>query len=186
VIIYKSGDHPKFDLCILDFDMLEMNGEELAKELRNIGLSIPIIILTGNTFLTIEKIDEKAGVEVVYHKPFTLQDVDYLIKRYGWEDFDYDFRNEKSVNFTKDESCYLYDGNNYIELPVEIINQSERGVGLSVRSFDLHYFSPGTEFTLPDGTPYSVRWSKIIDDKSLAGAARIIWPVQITSTMVYT
>ena len=72
----------KPQLFVLDIDMPEMNGIELAKRLRKQGQNAPIIFLTGNA--TMEYVKECLQVECsdFIVKPINPQNVASRIKKY--------------------------------------------------------------------------------------------------------
>jgi len=65
----------EYDLLITDLTMPGLSGLELAKELRNKGTKIPIILLTGHGF-NLNKIEkEKAKIDAMIHKPILLEEL---------------------------------------------------------------------------------------------------------------
>jgi len=65
----------KFDLVITDMTMPLMTGDQLAREIRALRPTIPIIIATGfSKALTPEK-SARLGINVIIMKPFTLQEM---------------------------------------------------------------------------------------------------------------
>lgn len=69
-----------FDLCILDIMMPEMDGLALAKAIRNIDATIPIIFLTAKNLE--ENIIEgfKTGADDYITKPFSMEELLYRIE----------------------------------------------------------------------------------------------------------
>ena len=69
-----------FDLCILDIMMPEMDGLALAKAIRNIYATIPIIFLTAKNLE--ENIIEgfKTGADDYITKPFSMEELLYRIE----------------------------------------------------------------------------------------------------------
>lgn len=61
------GDH---DLIILDYAMPEMNGAEVANELKRTGVQIPVLFASG--FADTEALKQTAGDAPVLQKPFSL------------------------------------------------------------------------------------------------------------------
>ncbi|MGK0290361.1 MAG: CheY-like chemotaxis protein [bacterium] len=68
-----------FDLVITDYNMPEMNGDILAKKLREIRQDIPIILSTGNRELIGEDF-QKWGIKKVIFKPYTSEKLHKLIQ----------------------------------------------------------------------------------------------------------
>ncbi len=64
-----------FDLIVLDLSLPDMNGAEVCKRVRGLGISSPILILTGD-----DDVEQKvglldAGAEDYLTKPFTLDEL---------------------------------------------------------------------------------------------------------------
>ena len=70
----KAGD---FDLVISDVEMPEMNGIDLAREMRSIS-SIPLILMSGNIYTKEESI---ALADYFLPKPFSLSDLLSIVER---------------------------------------------------------------------------------------------------------
>ncbi len=76
----KLFSSASFDLCIIDIMMPEMDGLALAKAIRNINPSIPIIFLTAKNQK--EDIIEgfKTGADDYITKPFSMEELLYRIE----------------------------------------------------------------------------------------------------------
>lgn len=48
MLLSDSADHSKFDLILMDMQMPDIDGLAAAKLMRNQGIQIPILALTGN------------------------------------------------------------------------------------------------------------------------------------------
>lgn len=68
--IWRSG---QFDVVLTDVNMPKLNGYELAKELRRLGCSIPIIGATANAMRGEEELCIAAGMNHCLVKPFALR-----------------------------------------------------------------------------------------------------------------
>jgi two-component system, OmpR family, response regulator len=70
----------KFDICILDIMMPEMDGITLAREIRKITPDIPVIFLTAKNLK--EDIIEgfKTGADDYITKPFSMEELIYRIE----------------------------------------------------------------------------------------------------------
>lgn len=66
---YQAGT---FDLVMTDRAMPEMNGDELAQEIKKLNSQQPILLLTGFGDLMSGAGEQPAGVDLVVSKPFTL------------------------------------------------------------------------------------------------------------------
>lgn len=69
---FKKG---KFDLCILDVMMPEMDGFTLAKEIRKINNDIPIIFLTAKTMKEDKITGFQTGADDYITKPFSIEEL---------------------------------------------------------------------------------------------------------------
>ena len=76
----KAFSAGKFDLCILDIMMPEMDGLTLAKAVRNINPDMPVIFLTAKNQK--EDVFEgfKAGADDYITKPFSMEELLYRIE----------------------------------------------------------------------------------------------------------
>ncbi|MBF0119047.1 MAG: response regulator [Desulfobacterales bacterium] len=73
--IFKNNPD-KFDLVLLDIEMPNMNGEDLAKEILKIRADIPVVFITGHSSRIIN--DEKTdslGISGVVFKPFSKNEL---------------------------------------------------------------------------------------------------------------
>jgi two-component system cell cycle sensor histidine kinase/response regulator CckA len=62
----------RFDLVITDYMMPLMKGDELARNIKRLAPSEPILMITGSTG---ELDDMRAFVDVILSKPFALEDL---------------------------------------------------------------------------------------------------------------
>jgi CheY-like chemotaxis protein len=65
----------QFDLVVTDYDMPQMSGEELARQLRDIRPDIPIILCTGGSIISDEDAVHQLGFDTLLRKPFRLDDI---------------------------------------------------------------------------------------------------------------
>ncbi|HTA27576.1 MAG TPA: response regulator transcription factor [Bacteroidia bacterium] len=70
-----SHKKEKFDLCILDIMMPEMDGFTLAKEIRKINNDIPIIFLTAKTMKEDKITGFRTGADDYITKPFSIEEL---------------------------------------------------------------------------------------------------------------
>ena len=66
---YQAGE---FDLVMTDRAMPEMNGDQLAQEIRKLNPKQPVLLLTGFGDLMAGSGEQPEGVDLVVSKPFTL------------------------------------------------------------------------------------------------------------------
>ena len=64
-----------FDIAVVDREMPEITGEELARELKSLQPQLPIIMLTGHGDDMIEKGHLPEGIDRVVAKPVTPQEL---------------------------------------------------------------------------------------------------------------
>ena len=72
-----KSDLPCFDLILMDFEMPQMNGPDAATNLREEGISTPIIGITGNVLPEEQQYYRFSGANRVLKKPLNLN----LLKR---------------------------------------------------------------------------------------------------------
>ncbi|MCU0461119.1 MAG: response regulator transcription factor [Bacteroidales bacterium] len=70
----------QYELCILDIMMPEMDGLTLAKEIRNINPSVPIIFLTAKSQKEDVLEGFRTGADDYITKPFSMEELLYRIK----------------------------------------------------------------------------------------------------------
>ena len=66
---FCAGD---FHMVLTDLEMPEMEGDELARELKKRKPSVPVILLTGHGGAMIAGREKPEGVDLVLGKPFTM------------------------------------------------------------------------------------------------------------------
>jgi DNA-binding response OmpR family regulator len=69
----EKFDAAQFDLVLTDRSMPEMNGDELAREVKQRNPSIPVLLLTGYGDLMTSEGEKPEGVDTIISKPFTLE-----------------------------------------------------------------------------------------------------------------
>lgn len=72
-----------FDLIFLDHMMPEMDGVELYKEIRKLGITVPIFILTANADKTYEDLYRETGFTAKLDKPVQKHELYALIEKYA-------------------------------------------------------------------------------------------------------
>ena len=72
---FEQAKNKIFDLIILDLILPDKNGIEICKDLRNLGLNTPILMLTGKK----EEVDKVLGLEIgaddYVTKPFSVREL---------------------------------------------------------------------------------------------------------------
>lgn len=161
------------DLAILDYEMPEMNGSQLAMELRKSGFSGNCLILTALGSLDLEQLPHEAKINSILNKPINLTDVSYILKRWGEKSEQIDCRSEtrRPSNEDSEIEAYLFQNGIYHAIVVNKTNSSERGIGLSLNEGEQP--KPGSEVMLLSGQNYSVRWVRTLKREVLFGLCRI-------------
>jgi DNA-binding response OmpR family regulator len=74
----------KFDLILLDLAMPDFSGFDVVKSLKQDGLSESknIVIFTASTDQKLFDEMKKAGIKDIFKKPFSINDLTALIKKY--------------------------------------------------------------------------------------------------------
>ncbi|PYN84971.1 MAG: hypothetical protein DMD87_24805 [Candidatus Rokuibacteriota bacterium] len=69
----------KFDLILLDMHMPRMGGLELLKQIRGLGVNVPIIMITANADTRAAAEALGGGVFAYIPKPFDIRHLDHLV-----------------------------------------------------------------------------------------------------------
>ena len=69
----------EIDILLADIMMPRMDGIELVRRVRGMGLSIPIILATAKETLDDKRIGFSVGADDYVTKPFDLEELDYRI-----------------------------------------------------------------------------------------------------------
>jgi CheY-like chemotaxis protein len=78
--IYKTN-RKKFDLVILDINLPDMLGDEVAEKLRENNENINIIMITGYSSLQNELKDRELGIKDILMKPIPPEDLVKITKK---------------------------------------------------------------------------------------------------------
>lgn len=115
-----------YDLLILDVMMPEMDGFQVAREVRARRCSTPILMLTAKSELEDRITGLNAGADYYLTKPFDTREllacINALLRRQGGQ---------------VDEMCY---GNTSLDLSTCILSCGDRTIRLSDREFDIMRF----------------------------------------------
>lgn len=68
------------DLLLLDIQMPRMDGKTLLKQMKQVGLHVPVFVLTGMKDPSLEEELLKAGVKEVIHKPYDVRVVSNFLR----------------------------------------------------------------------------------------------------------
>jgi signal transduction histidine kinase/CheY-like chemotaxis protein len=68
------------DLILLDYAMPGMNGLQLARALRDRGISVPVALVTGYAELA-DSTGAESPLDALLRKPFTIQELDAMLAR---------------------------------------------------------------------------------------------------------
>lgn len=79
-LVYFQEQPQDFDLVITDFNMLQMNGGELAIKINSIRSDLPIILSTGCSNISREMV-RMWGIDELIIKPYKLDEVRKLIEK---------------------------------------------------------------------------------------------------------
>jgi two-component system phosphate regulon response regulator PhoB len=80
--VIQSARHEKPDLVILDFELPDLRGPEVMRELRQIEgcADVPVIFVTGRATPEVVENLRKEGASEVFGKPFSPLHLIHLIK----------------------------------------------------------------------------------------------------------
>ena len=85
----------KFDLCIFDVMLPEMDGFTLAREIRKINSDVPIIFLTAKTMKEDKITGFQTGADDYITKPFSIEELILRIEVF--------LKRSKKADIQKDE-----------------------------------------------------------------------------------
>ena len=115
-----------YDLLILDVMMPEMDGYQVAREVRAKRCSTPILMLTAKSGLEDRIEGLNAGADYYLTKPFDTREllacINALLRRQGGQ---------------VDEMCF---GNTRLDLSTGILSCGDKSIRLSDREFDMMRF----------------------------------------------
>ena len=115
-----------YDLLILDVMMPEMDGYQVAREVRSKRCATPILMLTAKSGLEDRITGLNAGADYYLTKPFDTREllacINALLRRQGGQ---------------VDEMAF---GNTTLDLSTSILSCGEKSIRLSEREFDLMRF----------------------------------------------
>ena len=69
----------RFDLILLDMHMPRMGGLELLKQIRGLGVNVPVIMITANADTRAAAEALSGGVFAYIPKPFDIRHLDHLV-----------------------------------------------------------------------------------------------------------
>ena len=74
----------EFDLVITDRAMPELNGDQLALEIKRLNPAMPVILLTGFGELMLNDGEQPPGIDLVVGKPFTMASLKAALGKVGF------------------------------------------------------------------------------------------------------
>jgi len=78
----RFTEHPQdFDLVMTDYGLPNMNGKQLAEQVKKIRPDIPVILITGYGNLVAEEDVSIWGIDDLVIKPFELKELSEVVKR---------------------------------------------------------------------------------------------------------
>jgi len=69
----------RYDLVVLDMHMPRMGGLELLKQVRGLGVNVPVIMITANADTRAAAEALSGGVFAYIPKPFDIRHLDHLV-----------------------------------------------------------------------------------------------------------
>eukprot|EP01010_Urceolus_cornutus_P000843 NODE_134_length_2254_cov_303.736508_g109_i0.p1 GENE.NODE_134_length_2254_cov_303.736508_g109_i0~~NODE_134_length_2254_cov_303.736508_g109_i0.p1 ORF type:complete len:664 (-),score=174.14 NODE_134_length_2254_cov_303.736508_g109_i0:261-2201(-) len=75
----------RFQIVFMDLRMPDMNGEETVQRMRELGVEVPIIALTGDAAEVVQESALQAGFSDVYTKPLRLKTLNEILSKYFGE-----------------------------------------------------------------------------------------------------
>ncbi len=76
-------DGQAIDMVFMDFEMPKMNGPDATQALRDMGVTIPIIGVTGNVLPADKEYFLNHGANAVLHKPLNIEQLKAEILKYN-------------------------------------------------------------------------------------------------------
>lgn len=145
-----------YNLVILDIMLPGMDGFEVCKEIRKLGISTPILMLTSKS----EEMDKVLGLEFgaddYLTKPFSLREFIARVKAI--------FRRMDSLSKEKDDKKDIIHNELFIDITNRKVLLDEKRIDLTQKEFELLYLMashPGRTYTRENllniiwGTQYS-------------------------------
>lgn len=78
-ILENLSSVSSFDVCLMDIHMVRTDGRQVTKTMRDLGISIPVIAVTGNMSDSDVESYRAAGLDGILGKPFTMQHLHDLL-----------------------------------------------------------------------------------------------------------
>ncbi len=82
-LVLKRVEEYSYDIIFMDLQMPEMDGLTTTRKLREMGITTPIIALTGMAFQDFHEKCIEAGMNDFLSKPFTLEGLKKILKKFG-------------------------------------------------------------------------------------------------------
>ncbi|MGD9992638.1 MAG: response regulator transcription factor [Salinivirgaceae bacterium] len=114
-----------FDLCLLDVMLPKMDGFELARRIREINNSIPILFLSAKTGIDDRIEGLKLGGDDYLTKPFSMDELRLKIEVF--------IRRNKVSDSTKEGMHQLKTGNYLLDVPNQLLSCNEISIKLTLK-----------------------------------------------------
>lgn len=126
---FKKG---KFDLCILDVMLPEMDGFTLAREIRKINSDVPIIFLTAKTMKEDKITGFQTGADDYITKPFSIEELILRIEVF--------LKRSKKADVKKDEPAVFRIGKYQFNFQTLTLSDNEEKYTLTMKEAELLKF----------------------------------------------
>jgi two-component system response regulator GlrR len=77
----EAASKKQYDIAIIDIHLPDENGDELAVDFKNMHSDMPVILITGNPDQAKAATMEKAGIESLLTKPFSITQLRFTVLR---------------------------------------------------------------------------------------------------------
>ncbi|MCH9644023.1 MAG: response regulator [Gammaproteobacteria bacterium] len=80
----KQAADTKPDLCVMDYNLPDMYGTEIAEKIMASGVSAPFILMTANMQESVKERAKKLGFVAFIEKPINTDKITDALKTVGW------------------------------------------------------------------------------------------------------
>ncbi len=82
-LVIERIKQSSYEIIFMDINMPELDGITTARKIRELGVTTPIVALTGMAFEECEEKCLQAGMDAFLAKPFTLQGIKDVLDKFG-------------------------------------------------------------------------------------------------------